>query len=381
MTTCSKCLITSKVPDVTFDKNGICNYCKVHDALSQAYPMGEAGQEILKNKVEKIKKDGLKLKYDVIVGASGGTDSSYLLYLTKNLGLRPLAVHLDNGWNTEISVVNLRNTLETLDINLKSYIINWEVFKDILRAQLYSNLPWADIPTDLAIISALYKTANEYGVKHIFVGNNFRTEGKQPTEWTYGDYKQLRHIYSLFGNNKKLDSYPTLPISNLLWYSGVKRITMTRPLYFVNYNKKVAKELLKKELKWRDYGGHHHENIFTRYIIGHWLPKKFQIDKRIITLSAYIRNGELSREAAVEELKENPYPLKMVQSDEDYIKKKLNLTNEEFNKIWNSPNKSFKDYPSYYGILNRSRFLLTFIQKYIFGFKPLFLYNPKNYNS
>ncbi len=184
---CTRCVMDSSVPQIKFDASGECNYCKLHDALSNDNPNDERGKEILKQIAEKLKKEGKGKKYDVVVGVSGGTDSTYLLHLCIELGLRPLAVHLDNGWNTETSVANLRNVLEALDIDLYTYVINWDEFRDILLSQLKSGLPWADAPTDIAIVSTLYRTAIKFDVPNIFVGNNFRTEGKQPTLWTYTD--------------------------------------------------------------------------------------------------------------------------------------------------------------------------------------------------
>jgi hypothetical protein len=206
----------------------------------------------------------------VIVGVSGGTDSTYLLHLVKHKGLRVLAVHLDNGWNTETSVVNLRNILEALDIDLYTHVINWLEFKDILRSQLKSSLPWADSPTDLAIISILYRTAIRFGVKTIYVGNNFRTEGRQPNSWTHSDSRQLKHIHNKFGNGY-INSYPLISPFELVFSSIFHGVKMYRPYYHLQFNKTDAKKLISQKYGWKDYGGHHHENIFTRYAIGAWM--------------------------------------------------------------------------------------------------------------
>ena len=342
--------------------------------LEKDNPNDERGTEILNNIVKKIKEKGKNNEYDVIVGVSGGTDSTYLLHLCKKLGLKPLAVHLDNGWNTAISVTNLRNVLETLNVDLYTYVINWKEFQSILLAQLKSGLPWADGPTDIAIVASLYKIAAKFNVPYIFVGNNFRTEGKQPTPWTYSDGKMLKFINKKFGNGN-FKTYPNLPIHKLIDYTLVKKIKMIRPFYFIPFNKSEAKIMISKNYGWRDYGGHHHENIFTRYIIGVWLSQKFNIDKRKVTLSAYIRNGEYTREEALEELKTPPYSEKLMAEDHEYIAKKLGINLEEFSYIWEKENKSFMDYPSYFPFYQKIKWLANVVLTKFFAFKPMISYD------
>lgn len=371
---CTRCVMDSSVPQIKFDASGECNYCKLHDALSNDNPNDERGKEILKQIAEKLKKEGKGKKYDVVVGVSGGTDSTYLLHLCIELGLRPLAVHLDNGWNTETSVANLRNVLEALDIDLYTYVINWDEFRDILLSQLKSGLPWADAPTDIAIVSTLYRTAIKFDVPNIFVGNNFRTEGKQPTLWTYTDGRLISYIQKKFGT-KKIETFPNQTIWDVLYFTLIKRVKMVRPFYYIQFNKKHAKKLISEKYGWKDYGGHHHENIFTRYIIGVWLNQKFGIDKRKVTLSAYIRNGEISRQDALKDLQQAPYQPKLMQSDHEYVAKKLGISLSEFNTIWANNNKTFRDYPSYYPFYEKVRWIANKILSRLLPFKPMMTYN------
>lgn len=376
-TVCRKCILDDSVPNIWFDEKGECNYCKLHTMLDKDNPNDERGTKKLQDIAAKIKEAGKRNKYDVIVGVSGGTDSTYLLHLCAELGLKPLAVHLDNGWNTAISVNNLYSVLDTLKIDLYTYVINWKEFQSILLAQLKSGLPWADAPTDIAIVSSLYKIAAKFDIPYVFVGNNFRTEGKQPTQWTYTDGKLLKYISKKHGQ-VKFDTYPNLTMSQLIYYTMYKRIKMIRPFYYIKYDKSEAKKLIKQKYNWRDYGGHHHENIFTRYVIGVWLSQKFDIDKRKVTLSAYVRNNELTRDEALTTMKTPPYSKKLMQEDHAYIAKKLGITVEDFDKIWAINNRSFLDYPSYYPLYQKMKWIFNMFFKYMFTFKPMVSYNYEN---
>jgi N-acetyl sugar amidotransferase len=373
---CTRCVLDDTVPDIWFDEKGECNYCKMHDLLDSKFPNDERGYEILKDISKKIQKEGKNKKYNIVIGVSGGTDSTYLLHLAIELGLRPLAVHLDNGWNTETSVKNLKNILQALNIDLYTYVINWKEFREILVAQLKSGLPWADFPTDLAIVSILYRIAAKNNIKYIFVGNNFRTEGRQPDLWTNSDGRQMRYINNKFGKGKFV-SYPNQTIFDLIYFAGIKRIKMIRPFYYLSYNKTEAKKLIIEKYNWVDYGGHHHENIFTRFIIGYWLTQKFGIDKRKVTYSAYIRNGEITRDLALENIQQIPYDLDLMQQDLDYVIKKLGVNESQFKQIWTGKNKTFHDYPSYYPIYKNTKWISNYILRFILPFKPMMTFEVK----
>ena len=371
---CSRCVMDESVPDIWFDDAGECNYCKMHDRLSADNPNDERGVRTLNTIVQQTRSVGEGRPYDVVIGVSGGTDSTYLLHLAVEYGLRPLAVHLDNGWNTETSVTNLRNVLEALDIDLHTHVINWQEFKDILLAQLRSGLPWADSPTDLAIIAVLYQTAVRYGVKTIFVGNNFRTEGRQPNLWTHSDSRQLRHVHRRFGNGK-VSTYPTQSPFGLIYNSVVHGVKMHRPYYHIPFNKSEAKTLIKERYGWKDYGGHHHENIFTRYAIGVWMPQKFGMDKRKVTLSAYVRNGEMVRAEALATLQLPAYDTELMKEDHAYVAKKLGIPMHEMQAIWDADNRSVYDYPSYLPLFSLFKTLGTSVFRHILPFRPMMSYD------
>lgn len=377
---CKRCVLDDSVPDIEFNEEGECNYCELHDKLSEAFPNGERGKMILDEMFEEIKIDGEGKEYDCVVGISGGVDSTYLIHLAKSYGLRPLAVHVDNGWNSEISVSNIKNSIEKLSVDLYTYVIDWNEMKDILKSFMRASYPWADGPTDVALISALYKVAKENGVKNILVGNNFRTEGRQPSEWTHVDGRIIKHIQKKYGTIKKLKSYPNLSNLDLFNYEILSGIKMVKPLYYLDYDKEKTKKFISKEYGWEDYGGHHHESIFTRYIIGSWLPEKFGIDKRKITFSAQVRSGLRDRDQALEELKEFAYDKKKIELDKKYIIEKLGFSKDEYEEILKSKNSSFKDFPSYYGLYENIGKYLKFVYK-VFRMKPMMAFDLPTYKQ
>ena len=349
---CSKTIIDTSVPGVIFDEQGVSNYCKIFDNLAEAYPRGDPGMKDWLQIVMEIKSTSKRRKYNCIIGVSGGTDSSYLMHIAKEYDLNPLVVNLDNGWNSEISYSNILKITKKLNFDLETYVIDYEEIKDLLVCYMKASLPWIDNPTDIAIQSVLYKIASKEKIRYILVGNDFRTEGKQPTEWTYSDVHQLLYLHRKYGKTK-LKSFPMLNVWHLYYLSLVKGIKMISVYHYIHYQKKIAQDFLKSEYNWQYYGEHHHENIFTKFAIAHWLPKKFNIDKRIITYSAQIMSGEISRDEALERIKKEPYTGDEMERDKEYVIKKLGLTRHEFDEIWNRPNKSFLDYPSFYPTIRR----------------------------
>lgn len=364
---CARGLWDGTIPGILFDENGVSNYAKIQDELCRLFQRGEKGIKEWEQIVDKIKTRGKNQKYDCIIGVSGGTDSSFLLHLTKRVyGLRPLAFNLDNGWNSDISVNNIKKVTKALGIDLETYVIEYEEIKDLLKVFMEAGLPWIDNPTDLAIQSAIFKIAVREKIGYILFGNDFRSEGKQPTEWTYCDQKQLRYLHRNFGE-VKLKTYPIISIWKYLFLSFIKGIKVYYPYNYIEYDKQTAQKIIKAEYDWAYYGEHHYENFFTKWAIGFWMYEKFKIDKRIITYSAQILNGAISREEAMNIISKKPFTDEKAKSDTEYILKKLNYTKEEFLKIWNSPNKSFLDYPSYYSTLKKhtkfiSWFMATFLK-------------------
>jgi len=373
---CTRGVWDESIPGIVFDNNGISNYAILFDTLTNSFPRGETGRKEWDCILNKIKQKGQKNKYDCIIGVSGGTDSSYLLYLAKQFGLRPLAVNLDNGWNSDISVKNIRKMTESLNIDLETYVIDYEEIKDLMRSYMKAGLPWIDMPTDLAIKAVLYKIALREKIQFILRGNDFRSEGTQPREWTYGDGRQLKFIHKKFGK-VRLHSFPNYTLSDLLYCSLIKGIKSIYPFYYLDYQKKEAQLFLQKNFNWEYYGGHHFENIFTRFAISYWLFEKFGIDKRKITLSAQVLSGEISREKAFGSLSLKPYNESEENMMLEYVLKKLDFTMDEFNVLMASPPKSFYDYPSNYKLIDSLNYLSKPFLKKIFLHKPQSLFQAE----
>jgi len=297
--------------------------------------------------VEKIKKAGKGKKYDCVIGVSGGIDSSYVAYKAKQLGMRALLVHLDNGWNSEISVKNIKNLARILEFDYESFVLDWEEFRDIQLSFLRASIPEMETPTDIAIPGALHKVAAKYGVKYILSGGNFATEGILPKTWHYNakDMTYFSHIIKTFGR-KKMRKFPRFGWKEELYYKLFKGIKITYILNYVPYNKSEAMGVLENELGWKYYGGKHYESKYTGFVQSYIMPEKFNMDYRRATLSTQICTGEVTREEALQELRNLPYNPITAKTEKEYVCKKLGISITEFDKIMSEPSKTYRDYPN-----------------------------------
>jgi hypothetical protein len=292
-------------------------------------------------------------------------DSTYVAYLTKQLGLRPLAVHFDNGWNSELAVSNIEKTLEKVGIDLYTYVMDWTTFRDLQLSFLLASTPDGEIPTDHAINALLWQEANKRNIKYIINGMNFATESAAVLSWAYGhsDWKYIRSVNRIFGKNRRLKGYPHFSLLDLFYYSVVKGIRVVSILNYVDYNKNEVMDILQNKLGWVYYGGKHYESIYTRFYQAYVLPVKFGIDKRICHLSDLVNSKQLGREEALESLKTKDYSADMLKEDLAYVIKKFELTPEKFEAIMNSPIKSFRDYPNDYKLVMRIKSYLNKLRK------------------
>tara|TARA_B100000989_G_scaffold229542_1_gene176445 strand:+ start:16569 stop:17669 length:1101 start_codon:yes stop_codon:yes gene_type:complete len=333
---CEKCVLDDSVSNFHLNEKGICNYCIEHDLSHKSYSFtADQSKDLLRKIAEQIKKDGKNKKYDCILGMSGGVDSSYVAYLAGKLNLRTLVVHVDNGWNSEIAVRNIQKIISKLNFDLYTHVLNWEHFKDLQRAFFFSSVLDIEVAADNAINAIVWGQVSKHGIKHVISGGNFATEHGLPRDWRWDklDKRNLNHIHKLFGS-KKITSHPK--ISNfhlLLWFRLFRNIKQHLPLNAINYNRTEAVKLLKEEFDWKDYGGKHHESIFTKFYQSYVLPKKFNIDKRKAHLSALIRNKEITKEIALKELSKPLYEEVDLIREKSFILKKLGFSNEDFEKI------------------------------------------------
>lgn len=343
-TICTRCVYDSNIEEITFNEKGLCSYCCKYDRLAAKHiniPREEKRAQ-LNTIVSKIKRLGRNRKYDCILGLSGGVDSSYLAWLAKDLGLRPLVVHFDNGWNTELAVSNITNIVDRLGFDLYTYVIDWEEFKDLQLSYFKASVLDLEVPTDQLIFAILYKLAKENNVKYILDGYNFRTEFGMPKDWSAEekfDLTNLRNIHNKYGKIK-LRKFPTISETDLYYYQHLYDIQTLSLINYVDYDWLNVKQLLKERFDYKPYQYKHYESIFTRFYQGYILPKKFNIDKRKAHLSTLIRSGFITRNAAVEELKLPTYPLVDQEEDKKYVAKKWDLTAAEFDEYMNQPNVS-----------------------------------------
>lgn len=353
-------------PDIKFDSNGLCNHCRRYDELcSSRIFEGQDGKQRLDEIVAKIKHKGKNQEYDCIIGVSGGVDSTYLAYLAKKLGLRPLAIHFDNGWNSNLAVKNIEKVLTKLDLDLFTYVIDWEEFKSLQLSFLKASVPDGEIPTDHAIDSLLWREASKRKIKYILSGMNFATESLSVPSWAYGhsDWKYIKAIQKKFCG-EKLKNFPYYTFFSLFYYNFIQNIRIVSILNYINYDKDDAMKVLADELNWEYYGGKHYESIYTRFFQGYILPKKFNIDKRVGHLSDLINSGQISKEDAKNRLEEPVYPEKFFAEDYLYVLKKFDLSKDEFDDILNNEIKSFRDYPNSYNLVQFMRNTINLLRKY-----------------
>ena len=332
-------------PNIRFDEKGICNYYYEYlDAIASIPDPGER-KEALEAVINRIKDKSKNRQYDCLIGLSGGVDSTYLAYLTKQLGLRPLAVHLDNGWDSELAVQNIENIVNKLGIELYTHDIDWEEFRDLQMSFIKASVVDIELVTDHAIYAITYKLAHKYNIPFILNGTNVNTENTLPKSWIHPkrDHINIQSIHEKYGSIP-LKTFPLMDVKVKRYIQRLKGLESISLLHYVPYNKSDVKQFIQAELNWRDYGGKHYESIWTRFYQGYILPVKFKIDKRKAHLSDLIFGGQISKAEAMEELKNPIYPEKQLNEDYEYVLKKLRLTHEQFEQFMKLPIRSHYDF-------------------------------------
>jgi N-acetyl sugar amidotransferase len=341
---CSRCIYDERVSAIEFDQDGVCNYCKLIDSLSEEYGTENSkGEQELLRIFSEIKRSGKGKKYDCAIGVSGGTDSSYMLYLAKKHGLRPLAVHYDNTWNTSIASQNIRKVLSALDIDLYTHVIDNKEADDLFRAFFFAGVAEIEAPTDLALAETIYRAAWKHGIKYVLEGHSFLTEGITPVGRNYFDGKYIKSIHKKFGS-LPMRTYPLMSFARFIWWSCIARIKKIRPFWYLNYDKKEARSFLEKEFGWQYYGGHHLENRMTAFFHGIYAPRKFGMDFRNNTLAAQARLGKMTRENAWKTYNEPPV---IEHSLLEYFLKRLKISRQQYDEVMQTPPKSWMDFPTY----------------------------------
>lgn len=333
---CTRCVMDTSASEIAFDEKGTCNFCREFDVLADKTIRRPTSVRLkeLSDDVEKMKKIGSKDKYDCLIGLSGGVDSSYLCYWAKKEGLRPLIVHFDNGWNSELATENIERIIQKTGFDLFTHVIDWENFRDLQLAYFKASVIDLEVPTDNLIFATLYDIARKHKIKSVINGNNISTEGILPRSWYFADKLDavnLKTIYKKFGT-RSLKNFPSLSLTRQYIYQELFAMFTVRPLNQLDYDKNKAKKILIEEFGWRDYGGKHYESVFTRFYQGYILPRKFGVDKRRAHLSTLVASGQMTRQEALDELKKPTYDPELQKQDYEYALKKFGISAEEFEK-------------------------------------------------
>jgi len=358
---CSRCIYDENTPGIQFDDQGVCNYCKMIEDLKKQYKTGtEEGVSDFMLIVDRIKKHGKGKNYDCVVGVSGGTDSSFMLAKAVEWGLRPLAVHYDNTWNTAIATENIRKVTQKLGVDLYTHVVDNKESDDIFRSFFLACVPEVDGPTDIALAETMYRAASKVNIKYVLEAHSFIAEGVSPLGSAYVDGKYIKSIHKQFGK-MKMKTFPNMDFWAFMKWTLFKRIRKIRPLWYIPYSKDEARKYLESEFCWQYYGGHHLENRMTAFNHSVWFPQKFGIDQRNNSLSASVRAGLLTRESALKIYSEPPY---IEPEIIDYLKKRLGLSGDEYESLVNgSTKKSYKDYKTYKKRFERLRPLFFILAK------------------
>lgn len=364
---CVRCIMDNISDDtITFDNNGICSYCNYAlERMESVYFPNEEGKKKLESMLVMLKAEGKGKKFDCLMGLSGGLDSSYLAYLGYKWGLRILAFHVDDGFNTEIASRNLKNLVERCNIELVVEKPDAEQFYDVTRAFIRAGLPGICNPQDNIITSYILKISKKFGIKYFLSGSNFsmesilvRVNGINAT-----DGYHIKAISKLFGE-KGTKNLPIISLFEGYFASKyIQKIKVLRPLDFIDYNKDKALSELEEFCKYDYYGGKHYENILTHFAQVYYLPHKFNIDKRSSHLSSLVISGQLSREMALNEIDKPLYDKLLMDNEIDFVLSKLKISRFEFESLMTEAPKLHRHYPN--SILNKFEGIARRLRKFL----------------
>lgn len=347
---CTRCVMDTTAEDIVFDDRGICNYCtefisRINNVTSKHSKQSDHSLEAL---IEKIKKEGKNKRYDCIVGVSGGVDSSWALVKAVEMGLRPLAVHMDNGWNSELAQHNISQLVNQLGVDLYTHVIHWDEYRLLMQAFFDADVIDIELLYDNAMLAVNYQLAQKYNTRYILSGSNQLTEGmRMPHNWNWlkFDKKNIKAIGHLF-QHIKINTFPAIGTLHYIYYTFIRQIQWVPFLDYVSYNKREAQIALQQKVDYKPYPYKHYESIFTRFYQGFLLPKKFGVDKRKIHFSTLIVSGQMTRHDALLDLEKIPYTSEHVlEEDKAYFLKKMKWTPEDLENYLGRASKRHDEYP------------------------------------
>lgn len=364
---CSRCVMDTSDPDISFDEFGVCSHCQAFDLSSKRewFP-NELGAQKLEAILDQIRLAGQNQEYDCILGLSGGVDSSYLALKAKSWGLKPLVMHVDAGWNSELAVNNIEKIVKFCGYDLHTHVVDWEDMRDLHLSYLRSGLSNQDVPQDHIFFASLYHFATKNNIRYILSGGNIATEGILAKGWHGGsamDSISLKAVHKKFGE-RPLKSYKTISFFEyFIWYPFIKKMRTVRPLNFIPYDKEMAIKELEDACGWRPYGRKHGESLFTKLFQNDFLPRKFGYDKRLPHLSSLIVSGQLTKQDAIKMLKEPLYGASQLEVDLDYFCKKLRISREEYEGYVNSEKVDFESFPNWNNRYRLLKLIQSFMEK------------------
>jgi N-acetyl sugar amidotransferase len=345
---CTRCIMDTTDPKITFDANGLCTHCRRYTLSIAAMEKNDTYSTANRDRIiGEIREAGRDRDYDVLLGLSGGVDSSYLAYLAHQLGFRAVCVHLDNGWNSELAVKNIENIVRRYHFTLHTHVINWEEFRDLQLSCIKASVVDVEMLTDQAIGAVMFEQAARHDIKNILIGLNWASEAIMPYSWKYykNDLLNILDIHRRFGTHK-IETFPMLDPYRMWEYKEIKGIRMTDLLNYYPYNPRTAPEVLQKEQGWRPYGRKHCESIFTQFYQEYYLPRKFNIDKRRPHLANLVCSGIMTRDQALAEFEQIHISESEAEALKDYVCKKLRLTQDEFSEIMAAPRREHTEFLS-----------------------------------
>ena len=354
---CTRCVMDSYAADIRFDAEGRCNYCSgMLRSLAALRPGGPDAQRDRERKlqtfVDRVRGEGRGKRYDCIVGVSGGADSAYALYTAKQHGLRPLAVHMDNGWNSELAVNNIENLVRKLGVDLYTHVVEWREYRALQQAFFDADVIDVELLYDNAMLAVNYQLATRYRTRWLLSGSNTTTEGMRvPRNFNWNKFDRRNILAIARHAGVRVKSLPTIGVTKYMWHRVIRGTRWVPFLDYVDYDKQRCTAELVDKLGYRPYPYKHYESIFTRFYQGYLLPMKFGVDKRRLHLSSLICSGQMSREEALSHLERSPYPdPDDLQVDINYFLKKMGWSLAQLDAYLARAPRAHDEFPSEAGL-------------------------------
>jgi aminotransferase len=360
---CNRCVMDTSDPEILFNEIGVCNHCLEFDRVtSKNWFPNEVGQSRLNAMIQKIKFAGEGQQYDCILGLSGGVDSSYLAIKAYEWGLRPLVVHVDAGWNSEIAVANIEKIIKHCGFDLYTQVMDWAEMRDLHLSYLRAAVANQDVPQDHAFFSNLYRFATQNKIRYVLNGGNIATESIFPKAWhgSAMDAINLRAIHKKYGSLKLRNYKPISFFDYYIKYPFIERMSVVRPLDCFPYDKSKAISELEFTVGWCSYGRKHGESLFTKFFQNYYLPNKFGYDKRLPHFSSLIVSEQMTREEALAKLEEPLYSADELALDLPFFCKKLGISRGEFDELMEADTHHYTDFPNWdsrYRLLKKGQLL------------------------